>query len=161
MCLNRGKVIDINEDLICYKVFREKTNLFGKKYYAALYQPRDKKRYKVGKSYDAKIISRHHDIEVINGEKVQCKWFMRKGGKISDVYGGVFHLFRDLQSAEDELNKISKLNESKKGDGFVIAECFVPRESKVVIVGSKSLGEENYVCSKTIKIRKIVDTACV
>lgn len=160
MCLSRGKVIDLKEDLICYKVYREKTSLFGKKYYTALYRTADKKRYKVGKSYGAKIISQYHDVAVINDEKVQCKWFMEKGKKISDVCGGVFHLFRDFQSAKAELNKFGNLHELKKGDGLVIAECIVPRDSKVVIVGTKNLGEENRICSKTIKIRKIVDTIC-
>lgn len=147
--------MDLNEDLICYKVYREKTNIFGKKYYAALYRPDDKKRYKVGKTYGAKIISNYHNIEVINGEKVQCKWFMKKSKKICDVYGGVFHLFRDLQSAEYELK------EFQKRDGLVIAECFVPRDSKVVIVGTKTLGGKNLICSKTIKIHKILDRTCV
>lgn len=154
MCLYRGKVVELDGDLICYKVFREKTSLFGKKYYTALYRTADKKRYKVGKSYGAKIISQYHDVAVINDEKVQCKWFMEKGKKICDVYGGVFHLFRDLQSAEDELKKF------EKGDGLVIAECVVPQDSKVVIVGTKNSDEENRICSKTIKIRKIVDTVC-
>lgn len=157
MCLNRGKVINLDGDLICYKIYREKKNIFGKKHYRSLYQLlTDGVKYKVGKTYNAKISSCGRDnVETVNGEKVECQWLAHKRRDISIVKGGVFHLFRDLQSAEDELNSF------EKKDGFVIAECVVPCDSKVVIIGSKNSHEENLICSKTITIRKIVDRTCV
>lgn len=155
MCLDRGKVVDLDGDLICYKIYREKKNIFGKKHYRSLYQSlSDGVKYKVGKTYNAKIQHWRGNIETVNGEKVECKWFAPKRGEISTVRSGVFHLFRDLQSAEKNLNRLERIEECKS---LVIAECFVPRDSKVVILGSKKTDEENIVCSKTIKIRKIVD----
>lgn len=157
MCLFRGKVVDIDGDLICYKIYHEKRDLFGRKYYSSLYHEySDKVRYKVGKAYDARLLNKKgcENIENVNDQDIECSWYQKKRKGISGVKGGVFHLFRDLQSAEEELNKF------EKSDGCVIAECFVPKESKVVIVGIKSSGEENLICSKTIKIRKIIDRTC-
>lgn len=152
MCLLCGKVETLEEDKIVYKVFKKTPD--GK-----LYTAYQEKEYELSDNviHDSLDFFERSDNFILSKFNINGHEFV--GGRIADncynVTEGMFHSFACYTDARKVADKKDVFGDYE----YVVVECIIPKESKLVMHGrfSSIFGRFDSYVSSDIIFKEIVD----
>lgn len=138
MCLEKAKLVQQTEDIVCYKVLR------GRKRSVTLYSPYQNTAYELGKKLKLR--------------RAEPKIYARtEKGKTETNYiinGGAYHSFITKEQAKNWCKSMASFADCD----YVVVECIIPKTAKYVYKGIFGEGKrkENGYASSEIKPIKVV-----
>lgn len=136
MCLNKAKVITLEEDKVVYKVFNKLNDgtlisLFQKK----ICELSDTPIHDELSIFDFEL-SNDGQYELININDHNIATHKYENGEF-DVYGGLFHSFENYDDAVFVANNTMDGLCWHYGEGAknVVVKCIIPKNSQLVMVG--------------------------
>lgn len=138
MCLEKAKLVQQTEDIVCYKVLR------GRKCSVTLYSPYQNAKYELGK----KLKLRRTE------PKIYARTEKGKTEANYIIHGGAYHSFIAKEQAKKWCKSMTCFDDAD----YVVVECIIPKTAKYIYKGMFGSGakKENGYASSEIKPIKVI-----
>lgn len=143
MCLNKAKVITLEEDKVVYKVFNKiKDGTLISLFQKTICELSDEPIHDELSIFDFELSNDGlYELTNINGHNIATHKY--ENGEF-DVYGGVFHSFEIYDDAVFVVNNTMDELCWHYGEGTknVVVKCIIPKNSQLVMVGSACYSQD-------------------